>query len=388
MAYDAIVVGLGAMGSAAVYQLAKRGAKVLGIDRFRPPHDLGSSHGETRITRQAIGEGEEYVPLALRSYEIWREIEAETGTNTGALLTVTGGLVMSSTANKNLLHGSGNFLGQTIACAEKYGIKHSVLTADDIRREFPQFAINGDEAGYYENEAGFLRPENCIGSQLELAKKYGAEIHFDEKVLSFDGNEVMTEKGKYRAAKIIISAGPWVNEFVSEEFRKLFKIYRQVLYWFQLREDADNYLVGNFPIFIWQFGRWADDFIYGFPALGGKKGGLKLAAEQHVNTTDPDSTGDPVPREEIEKTYRQYVGPHFPGLTDRCIKAVTCLYTVTPDDGFVIDRHPQYENVIIASPCSGHGFKHSAAVGEILAELALAGKTKFDISKFSLDRFL
>ncbi|HEV7643987.1 MAG TPA: N-methyl-L-tryptophan oxidase [Pyrinomonadaceae bacterium] len=390
MAYDAIVVGLGAMGSAAVYQLAKRGAKVLGIDRFRPPHDLGSSHGETRITRQAIGEGEEYVPLAMRSHKIWREIESETGAD---LLTVTGGLIMSSTANTNLLHGSGNFIEQTIACAKKYGIEHSLLTAGDIRRQFPQFAINGDEVGYYENEAGFLRPENCIKAQLELAQKYGAEIHFDEKVFSFNGNEVVTEKGKYQAAKIIISAGPWVNEFVSEEFRRLFKIYRQVLYWFQLREDADNYLVGNLPIFIWQFGRWADDFIYGFPALSGKKDGLKLAAEQHLNTTDPDSIGDPVSREtvsaaEIEKMYRQYIGPHFPGLTDRCVQAVSCLYTVTPDDGFVIDRHPHDENVIIASPCSGHGFKHSAAVGEILAELALEGKTKFDIGKFSFDRFL
>jgi sarcosine oxidase len=391
MAYDAIVVGLGAMGSAAVYQLAKRGAKVLGIDRFRPPHDLGSSHGETRITRQAIGEGEEYVPLALRSYEIWREIEAETGRNTGALLTVTGGLIMSSTANTNLLHGSGNFLAQTIACAKKYGIEHSLLAADDIRQQFPQFAINGDEAGYYENEAGFLRPENCIKAQLELAKKYGAEIHFDEKVLSFNENEpgveVVTEKGKHQASKIIISAGPWVNEFVSEEFRRLFKIYRQVLYWFELREDADNYLLGNFPIFIWQFGRWVDDFIYGFPALDGKKGGLKLAAEQHVNTTDPDSPGDTVSDAESEKMYRQYIGPHFPGLTDRCVRAVGCLYTVTPDDGFVIDRHPQNENVLIASPCSGHGFKHSAAVGEILAELALDEKTRFDISRFSLGRF-
>lgn len=393
MAYDVIAAGLGAMGSAALYQMAKRGAKVLGIDRFRPPHNFGSSHGETRITRQAIGEGEEYVPLALRSYEIWREIEAETGMD---LLTVTGGLVMSSTGGTASLHGSGNFIGQTIACAEKYGIEHSVLTADDIRRQFPQFAINGDEIGYYENEAGFLRPENCIKAQLELAKKYGAEIHFDEKVLSFSENEhgveIATEKGKYQASKIIISAGPWVNEFVSEEFRRLFKIYRQVLYWFELREDADNYLLGNFPIFIWQFGRWADDFIYGFPALSGKKGGLKLAAEQHVNTTDPDSTGDTVSLEtaldeEIEKTYRQYVGPHLPGLTDRCLKAVTCLYTVTPDDGFVIDRHPHFENILIASPCSGHGFKHSAAVGEILAELTLDEKTNFDISKFSFDRF-
>jgi sarcosine oxidase len=387
MAYDAIVVGLGAMGSAAVYQLAKRGAKVLGIDRFRPPHDLGSSHGETRITRQAIGEGEEYVPLAVRSYEIWREIEAETGLNTGALLTVTGGLIIASGSGTGSLHGSGNFIGQTIACAQKFGIRHTLLNADDIRQNFPQFNLMGDETGYFENEAGFLRPENCVQAQLELAQKYGAEIHFDERVLSCAENEVVTEKGKYSGGTSIISAGPWVNEFVGEEFRKLFKIHRQVLYWFELKEHAENYLLGNFPIFIWQFRRRADDFIYGFPGTSGLAGGLKLATEQHVQTADPDTADNWVSEEETEKMYREYVAPHLPGLGRRCVKAAACLYTVTPDNGFIIDRHPRNENTLIASPCSGHGFKHSAAVGEILAELAIDGKTKFDIGKFSFDRF-
>jgi sarcosine oxidase len=387
MGYDAIVVGLGAMGSAAAYQLSKRGAKVLGIDRFAPPHDHGSTHGETRITRQAIGEGEEYVPLALRSYEIWREIETETGAD---LLTVTGGLIMSSpkrsNANSNLLHGSGNFIEQTIACAQKYGIAHSLLNTDEIRERFPQFNLVGDEMAYYENEAGFLRPENCVTAQLELARKYGAEIHFNEPVLSYGENEIVTEKGKYQADKIIISAGPWAGELLGEEYRKLFKIYRQVMYWFEVSEQAQNYLLGNFPIFIWQFGRWEDDFIYGFPAIDGSKGGLKLAGEQHTQITGPDKTDDKVSDRETTEMYRQYVGPHLPGLTARCVRTVACLYTVTPDQGFVIDRHPRHENILIASPCSGHGFKHSAAVGEILAELALENQTHFDISKFSFDR--
>ena len=373
------------MGSAAAYQLAKRGAKVLGIDRFAPPHNHGSTHGETRITRQAIGEGEEYVPLALRSYEIWREIEAETGAD---LLTVTGGLIISSTANSNLLHGSGNFIEQTIACARKYGIAHSLLNTDEIRERFPQFNLVGDETGYYENEAGFLRPENCVTAQLELARKYGAEIHFNEPVLSYgeNENEIVTEKGKYQAGKIIISAGPWVGELLGDEYRKLFKIYRQVMYWFEVSERAQNYLLGNFPIFIWQFGRWEDDFIYGFPAIDGPKGGLKLAGEQHTQITGPDRTDDKVSDNEIAEIYRQYVGPHLPGLTARCVRTAACLYTVTPDQGFVIDRHPRHENILVASPCSGHGFKHSAAVGQILSELALDERTSFDVGKFSFDR--
>jgi sarcosine oxidase len=390
MGYDAIVVGLGAMGSAAAYQLAKRGAKVLGIDRFAPPHSFGSTHGETRITRQAIGEGEEYVPLALRSYEIWREIEAETGDD---LLTITGGLIMSSAggaAESHGLHGSKKFIEQTVECARKYGIAHELLTTDKIRRRFPQFELVGDESGYFENEAGFLRPENCVKTQIELAQKYDAEIHLNEKVLSYqadeNGVEVNTDKGKYRADKLIISAGPWVNEFVDEEYRKLFKIYRQVLYWFELQEQADNYLLGNFPVFIWQFGRWSDDFIYGFPALDGRQG-LKIATEQHLAETDPDRVNKKVSEDEVMEMHRKYVAPRLPGLTGRCLKAMTCLYTATPDEGFVIDRHPQHKNVLIASPCSGHGFKHSAAVGEILAQLAIDGKTRFDINKFSLARF-
>jgi sarcosine oxidase len=389
MTYDAIVIGLGAMGSAAAYQLARRGAKVLGIDRFTPPHAFGSSHGETRITRQAIGEGEEYVPLALRSYEIWREIEAEAGLDAGALLTVTGGLIMSSGKAKTLLHGSESFIGETVECAQKYGIEHSLLNTQQIAERFPQFGLVGDETGYYENEAGFLRPENCVQAQLDLAKKHGAEIHFNERVLSFSADrnsvEVITEKGTYVGEKLIVSAGPRVNEFI--QAKDLFKIYRQVLYWFQLNETVENYLPGNFPIFIWQFNRWADDFIYGFPAIDGSNGGLKLAAEQHLITTDPDNAGMNVTAGEMEKMYRDYVRERLPGLGVRCLKAVSCLYTATPDEGFVIDRHPRYENVLIASPCSGHGFKHSAAVGQILSELALDGATSFDISKFSLARF-
>jgi sarcosine oxidase len=389
--YEAIVVGLGAMGSAALYQLAKRGTRVLGIDRFAPPHSMGSSHGETRITRQAIGEGEQYVPLALRSYEIWRELEAEAGLNTGALLNITGGLIMQSAGARESLHGHGNFLAETINCAEKFGIGHEVLTGDDIGRRFPQFALMGDESGYYEEQAGFLRPENCIATQLGLGRKLGADIHLNEKVLSYNasdgGVEVVTELGTYHAEKLIVSAGAWVGEFTGEEARKNFQVTKQSLHWFELKENATNYLVGEMPVFIWQFGRWKDDYIYGFPAIDGMPGGLKLATEKFNEIVAPETVSRETPEAESRKLYDEYISERLPGLGERCLRAAACLYTSTPDSGFVIDRHPLHEKILIASPCSGHGFKHSAAVGQILSELALDGRTDFDVSKFSLMRF-
>ncbi len=195
--FQTIVIGLGAMGSAATYQLAKRGNQVLGIDQFSPPHVYGSSHGDTRITRQAIGEGSEYVPLVLRSYDLWEEIERETGKK---VLSITGGLIMTGVEG-SMRHGS-YFFNQTVACAETYGISYHLLDAKEIKKRFPQFKLKGNEKGYFEEKAGYLRPEICIEAQLELAQRYGAELAFDEKVLAFSVNNqdkvvVKTNKGEY-----------------------------------------------------------------------------------------------------------------------------------------------------------------------------------------------
>src|SRR5271168_955765 len=179
--YDAIVIGLGAMGSAALYQLAKRGVRVAGFDRFSPPHDQGSSHGDTRITRLAIGEGAHYTPLVKRSHAIWRAIEKETGAD---LLTQCGELIISSTARKSSIHVEG-FFQNTVDAARKFGIAHELLDANQIRARFPQFNVRDDETGYFEPEAGFVRPEACIGAELFLAEKHGATIHRNEPVLSF-----------------------------------------------------------------------------------------------------------------------------------------------------------------------------------------------------------
>jgi len=385
--FDTIVVGLGAMGSAVVYQLAKRGNKVLGLDRFSPPHANGSSHGESRIIRQAIGEGEEYVPLVLRSYELWREIENETGKK---LLTITGGLTLESQTSEAVMHGRRDFLDQAIRCAEKFDIRHEILETADIRKRYPQFAVT-DERAYFEYETGFLRPELCIEAQLHLARKQGAVVQTDETVVSVgsrgdSGVTVETSRGAYYAEKVIITAGPWIGQFLPPGYAHLFKVSRQVMYWFDIREDCRSaFAPPSFPIFIWIFAKGGEFGFYGFPTLDGKT--IKIATEQFTAITDPDHVQRTVGMEEEQSMYKDYVQGRLPGISDRCGTAVSCLYTTTPDSNFVIDVHPDNDRIIIASPCSGHGFKHSAAIGEALAEKVIDGKSKIDISRFSLRRF-
>jgi sarcosine oxidase len=384
--YDAIVLGLGAMGSATLYQLAKRGARVLGIDRYNPPHDLGSTHGDTRVTRLAIGEGTHYTPLVQRSHEIWRAIERETGAD---LLTMNGGLIVSSAAKSSFTHVP-QFFENTVAAAEAYGIAHEMLDTAALRHRFPQLAIRDGETGYYEPSAGFVRPEACISAQLDLARKHGAEIHTGERVLSFeesrDAVSVMTGSATYTADTLIVAAGPWLPALLGERLSGNFKIYRQTLFWFDAGDKTGMFAADRFPIFIWEL-QQSRQGIYGFPAIDGPQGGVKIATEQYASTTSADDAQREVSQDEITAMYETYIAPNLPALTRRCVKAVSCLYTVTPDSQFVIDRHPYVRRVIVASPCSGHGFKHSAAIGEALAALATGGESPFDLSPFRFARF-
>jgi sarcosine oxidase len=364
--YDAIVLGLGAMGSAAVYQLAKRGSRVLGIDQFSPPHAFGSSHGDTRITRLAIGEGEQYTPLAMRSHEIWREIEAETGMD---LLTTTGGLIVSSVGPRATCHVPG-FFENTLAAARRYGIRHDLLDAADIRRRFPQFAVRADEVGYFEHEAGFLRPEACVSAQLLLAERHGVVIHRNEKAIAFDEEKdcvcLRTEHGEYRSRRLVVTAGPWLPGLLGETWAGRFTVRRQVLYWFGVKGAIERFLPDRFPVFIWELAGHAQP-IYGFPAIDGSRGGVKIATEQHEVATTPESVRREVEPGEARAMFESQVAPYFPDVSGECVKALSCLYTMTADCHFVIERHPDLPRVTIASPCSGHGFKHSAAIGERLA---------------------
>jgi sarcosine oxidase len=323
----------------------------------------------------------------LRSYEIWEEIERESGKK---VLTITGGLIMTGVEGVRR-HGS-HFFDQTVACAQKYGIAHHILDADEIKRRFPQFQLKGNEKGYFEEKAGYLRPELCIEAQLQIAQRYGAQLALNEKVLALSLNKknrvvVKTDKGEYQAEKAVLSAGPWIKQLLGEKYDQYFTIYRQVLYWFDVENSISQYEAPTLPIWIWEFGMTAEDLMYGFPAIDGAKGGVKIAFEQYRTATDPDTVSREVSKQETEDMYTRYVQPHFVGVTERCVKAVTCLYTVTPDHRFVIDRHPEVPQIIIASPCSGHGFKHSAAIGEVLAQLVTEERCEIDIGAFSFRRF-
>lgn len=383
--YDVIVVGLGAAGSAAVYQLARRGSKVLGIDQYEPPHTLGSTHGQTRITRQAIGEGDHYTPLSLRSYEIFREIEKQSGEN---LLEITGGLMISS-AEGTGVNNVANFFETTLAAAKKYSIAHEVLDADQMRKKFPQFKVQDNEVGYHEFESGILRPEACVRANLNLAQKAGATLNLNEQMIGFSegGSEVVveTQKGTYHADKLVLTVGPWLPQVIGKQLQDRFKVYRQVLYWFDISDRYDDYTPDKFPIFIWdaQGGR---DSIYGFPAVDGKDGGIKIASEEYITAVTPESVEREVSQEEIDKMYEEQVVPCFPAVGKTCVKSAVCMYTMTADSGFVIDFMPGSSKTIVCSPCSGHGFKHSAAVGECVAELACDGKTKLNIDPLKIDR--
>lgn len=380
--WDVIVAGVGAVGSAAMYQLGRRGAKVLGIDRFHPPHDRGSSHGDTRITRLALGEGEQYVQFARRSHEIWRELEAETGST---LLRQVGCLVYGSSGGRRVAHGSTDFLETTLRVAQRNGIPHETLDAAVLEARFPQFRFRGDERGCLEHTGGFVHPEACIAAQLEMAKTLGTELRSGEVVTGWeqwgDGVRVTTDKGTYHAARLIMSAGAWLPGLVPNLGEKA-RVFRQVLYWFDPDGPHEMFEPERMPVYI----RPDCGMFYGFPAINGPGDGMKLAGEQFEKSESPDDIGMDVHQDEIDAMVA-LASPHV-RITSRCVRSVVCKYTVTPDYGFVIDRHPESERVWVASPCSGHGFKHSAAVGEALAEMSVVGKTEYDLSAFKLDRFV
>jgi sarcosine oxidase len=385
MTESVIVVGLGAVGAAVLYQLACRGIPAVGIDRFAPPHAMGSSHGETRITRLSVGEGDAYAPLVRRSHEIWRALEASEGVR---LMTTAGGLIMGPQTGAPIHHGKDAFIDRTIALAKRTGIAHEVLDAAAIAARYPQFALRGDEIAYFEPEAGMLAPEACVRVQLAAARARGATIRTDEQVLAIAQDErgvsVRTARETLRASRGVVAAGAWVGQLLGGTFARHARVYRQTLHWFAA-DDPAPYAPGRFPIFIWMHGTGPEDYFYGFPeAQAGA--GVKVASEQYGMEADPDSVARTVSDPESASMYRSHVAGRLRGVSARVVDAKACLYTVTPDAGFIVDSAPGTDRVLVASACSGHGFKHSAALGEAIAEQIADGGSRIPLDAFALTR--
>ncbi|GJE51831.1 Monomeric sarcosine oxidase [Methylobacterium tardum] len=383
---DVAVLGLGAMGSAVLYQLAKSGAAVVGIDRFAPPHAFGSSHGETRITRQAVGEGRDYVPFVGASHRIWRELEAATGET---LLNACGALVMAPGHGISSHHGKPDFVGRSISAAQGAGIAHEVLDGAEVARRFPQFLnLAGDEKAYYEPGGGYVFPERCLAAQLGCAAAAGAEIRTGcaVRALSQDGAgiRIETEDGGILADRAVVAAGAWTAPLLGSPFDRLLTVRRQLLHWYALTDDSAY--GPQAPVFIWMYGTTDTEYLYGFPPLPGERA-IKVATEQYDTATTADGVERRVDPSESAEMYRLRVADRLAGATPEVVRAAACVYTVTPDRGFIIDRHPRMDRLWVVSACSGHGFKHSAGIGEAVAAELAGGPGRVDLAPFALARF-
>jgi len=370
--YDAIVVGVGGMGSSAAYHLARRGKRVLGLERFGVPHSMGSSHGHTRIIRLAYYEDPSYVLLLRRAYELWREIQSQAGER---LLHVTSSIDAGP-------EDSWVFKGSWESC-RLHDLPHEVLTGAELKRRHPGYNLPPDHLALVQPEGGFLAPERCIVSYVMAAQAHGAEIHGHEQVLEWepleDGVRVRTDRGTYEADRLVVTAGAWNGDFL-DVLDGLAVPERQVLAWLQ-PDRPEHFRPDNFPVFnlLVDEGRF-----YGFPIHGVP--GFKFGKYFHLNETGAADEIDRQPHDYDEQILRDFAERYFPDGCGPTMDLQTCMFTNTPDHHFVIDLHPEYPQVSLASPCSGHGFKFASVIGEIMADLATTGLTRHDISLFRLDR--
>ena len=374
--FDVVVCGLGAMGSAALHHLARRGQRVLGLERHTPGHDRGSSHGSTRIIRLGYFEHPAYVPLLRRAYTLWRELEAASGRR---LLHVTGIAEIGPPA--------GPLVRGTLASARLHELSHEVLSAPELMRRFPAFRVPNDYVAVLQPEGGILAAEHSLHAQLALAAAAGADIRSGETVQAIepraDSVRVTTDRGIVEAGVAIVAVGAWTKTLLPE-FGAGLRATREVMAWFA-PTDADLLCADRFPVFIIES---RHGMHYGIPALRGESGpaGIKVAKHHHRDeTVDPDAYDRTVSAAD-QALIRAAIADHLPTANGELLEAKTCLYTMTPDGNFLIDHLPGAPNVIVASPCSGHGFKFAPVIGEALADLATTGATAHDIGWFSRRR--
>ncbi len=371
---DVIVLGLGAMGSAAAHALQTRGFRVIGLDRFAPPHPYGSSHGDARIIRQAYFEGASYLPLLRRAYASWRRLEEESGRE---LLRVTGGLTVGSE--------DGSLVQRTMASAREGEIPHEILAPAEAARRHPRIRIGRDQVAIYEPGAGLLFPELCIEVLLEAARRAGAELRFDEPVREWEadstGVRVRTGQGTYHAARAVLAAGPWIDRLTGPDLQLPLTVERQVACWFDPTRDPDAFGSERMPLALWE--HEPDQMAYIVPDLGN---GIRIGLHQGGESTDPDQVDRTVRPREIERLM-ELLSMLIPDAGVRPAATAVCLYTNTPDRHFVLDEHPDTPHVLVVSACSGHGFKLSVTVGELVAEWAAGAESTEDLSPFMIERF-
>jgi sarcosine oxidase len=382
-AHDVIVVGLGGMGSAAVYHLARRGQRVLGLDRFTPAHNRGSSHGGSRLVRRTCWEAPDYVPLAERSYELWRELERSSGED---LLLITGGLLLGS-PGCTMLTGA-----QAVASA--WDLDHELLSAAEIRRRFPTLAPGPATVAFFEPTAGVVRPETAVATHLRLAEAAGADLHFGEPVTTWSatpggGVTVVTDTATYRADRLVICPGAWATPLLGD-MGVPFAVQRLVVTWFQPEGGVTLFLPDRHPWWLWDVGSSSSHqlgfpgFVYGFPALDGPDGGVKLSqvSEQPCTAETVDRAVSAAEVEQVAAALRPRLGVPLGPL----VQASVCIWTNTPDHHFVLASHPLHPEVVVAAGCSGHAFKFLPVIGEIVADLTLDGKTAHSVALFEPER--
>jgi len=365
--YDAIVAGLGSHGSAAAYHLATRGQRVLGFERFARGHTLASFGGLSRIIRLSYYEHSSYVPLLKRAWDLWRELERESGE---ALLTQTGGLYMGPP--------EGDLVSGALASARMHDLAHEVLDNAELKRRYPVFDVDRDWIGLLDAQAGWLAPERSIETHLRLAERHGASLRFAEPIERWerdgDAVRVFSARGSYRSRRLVIAAGAWLPRLLPRLAPHLW-VERNVLFWFEPRGEIDAF--ARLPVYIVDD---TDRMYYGFPYDPGN--GLKMAGLHFGDRVDPD-TVDREPSVRDEERVRAWLRRRMPLADGERRRAQVCMYTNSPDGQFIIDREGP---VAYASACSGHGFKFASAVGEILADLTISGRSSLDIGFLSSDR--
>ncbi|MCA0936502.1 N-methyl-L-tryptophan oxidase [Vibrio alginolyticus] len=373
MQYDVIVIGAGSMGMSTGYFLAKQGKKVLLLDAFDPPHSHASHHGETRIIRHAYGEGEEYVPLALRAQELWGELEQLSGKS---LFLKTGVL--------NIGEEKSPFISMLITSANKHQLPLEILSAEDANQRFEGLNLPPEYIGCFESTSGVLRVEDCIQSYRDLALAEGATLLTHHKVsditLNDDSVTVTANGNTFRAKKLVVSVGAWSNDLLDMlELTLPITPVRKTFAWYNASEAL--YGQGTFPAFSFDT---ADGIYYGFPSIDGA--GLKIGRHDLGEVQDPNAAINPFEEQTDAADLQQILDKHMPRVESLKF-GKTCMYTRTPDENFIIDNHPSNNNVIIASGFSGHGFKFASVIGEVVADMALEKTPEFNLSLFAIDRF-